>query len=122
MDNMNKTDIEAFIRATDEAPLIALISTTLGGLVPDSNNNLNVRIYTSENATLVVMPSENEFLSVWLRGVTPWRSHVDFARFLSGALDCQVRCDPGSEHSEIPPYSDVFLDVHRGVEKLVTWG
>jgi hypothetical protein len=64
MDNMHKTDIEAFIRATDEAPLIALISTTLGGLVPDSNNNLDVRIYTSENATLVVMPSENEFLSV----------------------------------------------------------
>ncbi|UVH59113.1 hypothetical protein NWF24_06800 [Variovorax paradoxus] len=58
----------------------------------------------------------------WLRGATPWRSHVDFARFLSGALDCQVRCDPGSEHSEISPYSDVFLDVHRGVEKLVTWG
>ena len=122
MDKMNETDIEAFIRATDEAPLIALLSSTLGGLVPDTNNSLDVRIYTSENATLVLMPSENEFLSVWLRGATPWRSHVDFARFLSGALDCQARCDPGSEHPEISPYSDVFLDVHRGVEKLVTWG
>ena len=122
MENNKPNEAEAFVRMPDEAPLIAALVLDVGLLVPDSRNNSDLRIYECGRVALVVMPSEDDFLSISLHGATRWNSDVDFARFVAGALDCQVRCDPGSEFPEVSPYSNIFLNLQKGKETLVAWG
>jgi hypothetical protein len=116
-------DVEAYIKTSDVGAVISLLSKTLGTLEVESiplGNELHV--FTSGRVRVILQPSEDDFLSVWIRGSEAWPSSPLLGRHLASHFPCAVRCDPGDEFPEVSPYSSVFLHIECGRESLITLG
>ncbi|WP_431256653.1 hypothetical protein ACQ86G_18315 [Roseateles chitinivorans] len=118
---MSKFDIEAYAR-TDVSAVISVLSAALGPIASTDSLGEGVQFFEFEAAPVVVWESEDHFLSVSVGGAAPWTSCVALGRFLAERLPCAVRCDPTAEFPEVSPYSNVFLEIEGGRERLVAWG
>ncbi|MFN4031969.1 MAG: hypothetical protein ACK4LR_18480 [Acidovorax temperans] len=85
-------------------------------------NSLNTELLTYEfgGGLLIVQPSEEGFMNVWIRGTTEWGSCNALGRDLAHEMACTVRCDSGKEVTGVPPESDVFLEISETQERLIT--
>ncbi len=115
-------DIEAYAEISDERAIVSLLSKAVGELQLDASQAANLRIYEHNGISVVVQPSEDGFVSVWIRGSTPWSSSPVLGRYLASNLRCTVHCDPEDEFPEISPHSNVFLQIKGDSENLVAWG
>lgn len=122
MNHPAPVDIEAYVQTTDLAAIVSVLSSPVGELAPDPADPPDFKSYSNGAVILIVQPSEDGFLSVWLRGCNIWPSCAHLARYLSKQLACQARCDPGDEYPQVSPHSNIFLQVENGNESLVAWG
>jgi hypothetical protein len=120
--NQESIDIEAYVQTDDAGAVASLLSVSLGALDAEHLPEADLSIYRNEDATVLIQPSEEGFLSVSLRGLAPWKTCPALARHLAHGLRCTVRCDPGEEYPEISPYSNTFLQIKDNKENFVPWG
>lgn len=118
----DNVEIEVYVRTDDVDSIVALLSASVGDLEPVLSSEPDVHIYKGSETSIVIQPSEDGFLSVWVRGHSPWSSSPALARHLAQGLLCTTRCDPGQEFPEVSPHSDTFLEIEGGRESLVSWG
>jgi hypothetical protein len=117
------SDIEACIHTTDVDDVddvVSLLSRKLGPLAPPVNPpETEIRIHEFGDGLCILQPSEDGFVSVWIRGSTVWRSSTALGRYLGHEMPCTVRCHPGKEFDRVHPQSDVFLEICGVQERLV---
>jgi hypothetical protein len=63
-----QADIEAYVQTTDRTAVVSALSKCVGLLNLDGPPEDEVHIYQAEGVFVVLQPSENGFLSVWVRG------------------------------------------------------
>jgi hypothetical protein len=114
-------DIEAFAKTSDVSSLMSALSAAIGEPQVKPWMNEELKIYECKDLLVVLHPSQDDFLGVWIRGRSPWPSSPALARHLADRLRCVVRCDPGAMYPEVDPLSDVFLEIEGHRESLVTW-
>ena len=115
-------DVEAYVKTADRTAVILALSKCVGLLNLDGPPEGEAYIYQAEGVSAVLQPSEDGFLSVWVRGSSAWSSCATLGRYLANELRSIVCCDPGGEFPEVSPYSNVFLEMSGDGENLVPWG
>jgi hypothetical protein len=120
--NTEHLDIEAYAKTGDTDAVVSLLSRSIGHLRVGGAPEEEPLIYQSGSVSVVLQPSEDGFLSVWIRGCEAWPSCPALGRHLAKELGLVVRCDPGNEFPEVSPYSNVFLEIEGSDERLVPWG
>jgi hypothetical protein len=115
-------DIEAYAKTSSAGAVVSLLSRTIGQLRSKSPPEDALQIYEFEGVCVVLQPSEDGFLSVWVRGSNAWSSCSDLGRHLANELRCVVRCEPGRQFPAVSPQSDVFLEIEGSRESLISWG
>ena len=116
------TDTEAYVQTSSVNAVASFLSASLGSLTAEPHPEADIYFFETENTTVVVQPSEAGFLSVSVRGISPWHTCPALGRHLAQGLQCTVRCDPGTEFPAISPYSNIFLQIEGGSESFVSWG
>lgn len=117
-----QSDIQVFVRSVP-ASVVGWLESVAGPLGDPQDGGAAI-IYTSAIGPVIVTPDmqPGDFIGIWFNTQrSPWATDVDCAREAAVALGCAVRCDPGSHFPEVPPQSAVFLEIHDGCERLVTW-
>lgn len=114
-------DIEAYVKAANPSEVVPVLSRAIGPLKPDGSSTGGLQIFRFENVSVILLPSEDGFVSVWVRGSPAWSSCPALGRHLARELNCIVRCDPESEFPDVSPYSDTFLEINGNNECLVSW-
>lgn len=120
---LRQLNLEVYIHGCAVEDVLAWIDARVG-LIGGAEEAGDARVYHARCDVVVVTRSvENGWFSVWFKGTTmPWETHVDCARDAAHELGCTVRCEPDHPLGPSAPWwSDVFLELHDGVEQLVTW-
>jgi hypothetical protein len=120
--NTDHRDVEAYVRIESANAVVSLLSRSVGHLRSSDSPTSWPRIYQHKGVSVVLQPSEDDFLSVWVRGSEVWSSCAALGRHLAKELRCVVRCDPETEFPKISPHSNVFLEIEGNKETLVPWG
>lgn len=114
-----QADVVAYVHDCEAAAVLDLLSASVGVFEQVGEIESDLAIYSAGPFTLVLEPGENNYTSVWLRGPAPWQTCVSFARHLAAQLGKVVLCDPGDEFPDVSVYSDTFLEIGPGGERLV---
>jgi hypothetical protein len=120
--SIGQVEVEVYVKTVDRTAVISALSKYVGLLSLCGSPEGGVYIYQAEGVSAVLQPSEDGFLSVWVRGNSDWSSCATLGRYLANELRSIVRCDPGGEFPEVSPYSNVFLEISGDGESLVPWG
>jgi hypothetical protein len=120
--NTDHRDVEAYARIESASAVVSLLSRSIGPLTSSDSLTQWPQIYRHEGVSVVLQPSEDKFLSVWVRGSEVWASCAALGRHLAKELHCVVRCDPENEFPKVSPHSSVFLEIDGSKETLVSWG
>ncbi|MEN3113132.1 hypothetical protein ACFONG_16200 [Uliginosibacterium paludis] len=119
--NAEAFDIEVYAKIDSGNAVILLLSQSLGPLQQSCAHEDVGLTFHSGSITVILQPSEDGFLSIWVRNSSVWSSCPALGRHLAKELGCIVRCDPGHEFPEINPRSSVFLEIEAGNERLLHW-
>lgn len=114
-------DIEAYAKA-EAGAVVSVLSKVIGPFGAADASGDDPMVFEFRGASVVVWAIEGGFLSVWVRGKTPWSTCVGLGRFLAKELHCTVRCDPGAEFPDLSPHANVFLEIEADSERLTAWG
>jgi hypothetical protein len=116
-------DLEIFVKAEDPAPILAFLCEKLGPLSVNLKISESHVIYTCGNVKIVINGEiQDNFIAVWLPATKIWPSDYAFGCEIANALGLVVRCDPGCTYPSVSPFSDIFVELDNGQEKLVEWG
>lgn len=119
--NTDQVAIEAYVKTADRTAVISALSKCVGPLNLDGPPEGEVHIYRAEGVSVVLQPSEDGFLSVWVSGSSAWSSCTELGRYFAREIRSIIRCDPGGEFPEVSPYSNLFLEISGAGESLVAW-
>jgi hypothetical protein len=118
----DKNTIDVFVRHGKIDAIVQLLAQNIGLFTHESSWEDGCHKYSCGSVGIIFTEKVDDiYLGVWLHGAEQWDSHIAFAHFLSNALHCAVRCEPGVGYADISPYSDVFVEVDNGQERLVNW-
>lgn len=116
-------DIEIFVRDCNEHRLVEWMRSRLGILTGPLSDGAT-HTYDSPCGPIIVTPAieSGPFTGVWFNTTSsPWKTELDCARDAARALDCTVRCDPGTSVPGLSPLASTMLEVTGSAERLVDW-
>ena len=117
--SQRKTDVEAYVLSQDLQGIASALSPALGCVQLQPEPEIHAHIWRSDQASVIVQDSADDFVSVYVIGQFPWGSDIEFARLLAYQLQCTVRCDPEAEHPQTGP--STFLEINAAQEQLIEW-
>jgi hypothetical protein len=120
--NAGADDIEIYAKTDFPGEVVSILSRSIGPLKSDGSSAEGLQIFRFESVSVVLQPSEDGFVSIWVRGSSAWSSCPALGRYLARELRCIVRCDPGCEFPDASPYSSTFLEINGDNESLISWG
>lgn len=116
-------EVEVYLRGCSIEQVLGWIRDAVGQLTGPVDCGETMAYQTVAGAVILRPGVEGgPFLGVWFNTpARPWATDIDCARAAARDLGCVARCDASSEHPELPPSADVWLEVVDGVERLVAW-
>ena len=120
--NAGPFDVEAYVRHGDVTAVLRPLSITLGPLERIASAEPWPQVHRRGDVRVVLQPTEDGFLAVWVRGSDAWPSCAALGRQLARELQCVVRCDPGDTLPGVDAQAGVLLEMDGAGERFVILG